>query len=161
MANNVVRVQDGAGMQVFAKMPDGSYIPALGVHGSSTLSKAGSPAAFTYTSADKIQYVYRSSGEISSITYPTGIVISFTYHATRNTLTTVSNGFREINFTYDQFNQLRRIDDGNGREVNFTIDVSTGNLTAVEDPLEKTTTYEYDQRGRMTKVFKPAFPRRL
>src|SRR5690606_33353299 len=87
--------------------------------------------------------------------------ITFTYDGS-NRLTKVSNGFRELNFTYDGYGQLNTVNDGTTptRAVTLSIDPVnlTGNLTSVSDPLSKSTTYQYDQRGRLTKVFKPANP---
>jgi RHS repeat-associated protein len=158
MANNVVRLQDGAGVQVFAKMADGTYSPGIGTHGACTLVKSGSPAFFTMTSADKVVYTYRPTGEISTIAYPFGITVSCAYHPTNNRLTSVSNGFRQLNFTYDTFGLLKTVNDGNSRTVTFSVDSVTGNLNTVQDPELNTTSYIYDQRGRLTQVFNAANP---
>ena len=158
---NVVRVQAGGNTLMFLRMPDGTYLPPLGAHGKSTLGIVSIPGQtfYSYVSPEKVIYNYKPTGEISTISYPFGVTISFTYSSGR--LSKVSNGFRELNFTYDSFGQLATVNDGNGRTVTLTIPqtgTQKGNLTAVKDPLNNSTTYDYDQRGRLTKVFKPANP---
>jgi len=66
-----------------------------------------------------VVFTFKTTGEIDKIEYPFGITINFTY--TSGLLTKVSNGFRELNFTYDGFQQLATVNDGNGRIVTLTI----------------------------------------
>jgi RHS repeat-associated protein len=160
-AKNVVRIQAGGSTLMFLKMPDGTYLPPMGAHAKSKLELLGTAPSqfFQYTSPDKVVYKYKTTGEIETITYPFGITITFTYTSGR--LTKVSNGFRDLNFTYDTFGQLLTVNDGNGRTVTLTIPSTgtlAGHLTAVKDPLNKTTTYNYQPRGLLTQVFKPANP---
>ncbi len=156
LVNNTVRVQIGPSFLIFTKMPDGSYLPPLGLNGASLLTYNSNTSVYTYTTPEGVVYNFNSNGTINTIVYPFGITITFTY--TSGNLTKVSNGFRSLNFAYDQYGQLNTINDGNGRTVTLTLPYATGNLTGVQDPVGNTTTYAYVSRGLMSQVFKPANP---
>jgi YD repeat-containing protein len=152
MTDNAALIQFGGQYQKWCKMPDGSFLPPLGVKGSTTLVNTG--GVFTYTTPDKVVYTFNSSGQISTIAYPFGVTITFTY--TSGNLTSVSNGFRTLTLAYSG-NTLTSVSDGNGRSVSYTLD-SNSDQTVFTDALLNKTTYLYDQPGRMTKIFRPANP---
>lgn len=167
--NNVVRLQFGASFAVFQKLPSTTtpYLNPLGVNGAAKLEYLDVPGSnpvvkrYIFTTAEKVVHTYRTDGLIEKIEFPAGaspIALNFTYEGLAKKLVKVTNGFRELNFTYDLYNQLATVNDGLSHSVTFTIDYNTGNLTEVRDPLNKLTKYEYDQRGRMTKIKKPANP---
>jgi RHS repeat-associated protein len=163
LVDNVVRLQFGGGFAVFTKMHDDSYLPPMGMHAASLLEwiveDPEEDSHWKFTTAEKVVHTYNPDGLLTSIAYPFGVTIDVEYEGVNNRLVRVTNGFRELNFEYDLYNQLSTIDDGNGRQVQLTIDYNTGNLTAVSDPLPVSNThYEYDQRGRMTVIKKSANP---
>ena len=158
LINNVVRLKLGGGTAVFTLLPDGSYLPPAGMNRAAQLVL--SSGQYILTTAEKVKFTFNTNGSINKIEYPfmpTANAIAFTYNGS-GWLTQVSNGFRQLNFVYDGYGQLASVNDGNNHSVVFTIDYSTGNLTIVKDPLNNQTTYQYDQRGRLTKVFRPANP---
>ncbi|MBX9770283.1 MAG: hypothetical protein K2X29_02875, partial [Candidatus Obscuribacterales bacterium] len=157
LVDNVVRLQFGGSFLVFTKLPNGTYLQPLSVNGGVQLAFNSGSQTYSFTTNNKVVHSFRTSGEISSIVYPFGITINFTYD-TGGKLTQVSNGFRVLNFTYDTFGQLLGVNDGTGRSISFTISSTTGNLVEVKNPLLKSTTYAYDQRGRLTQVFAPGNP---
>lgn len=156
LTNNIVRLQFGNSVSLFTKLADGRYLPPLGNSDASTLTK-NTANQFVFTTPNKVVYTYRTSGQVDTIAYPFGITLTFSYNSSGK-ISSVTNGFRTLSFSYDAFNQLASVSDGNGRSVVLTISSTTGNLTSVADPLGKNTTYSYDQRGRLTQIFRPANP---
>jgi len=152
IANNTAVVQFGNEYQIFAKLPNGSYVPPLGVKTSSILTNTGT---FAYTTPDKVVYTFNSSGQVLAITYPFGLAIDFTY--TSGNLTKVSNGFRSLTLAYSAGN-LSSVTDGNGRTVHYTI--VSKELTKFTDALSFATTYDYSSGtpGLLTEIFMPANP---
>jgi RHS repeat-associated protein len=167
LVNNVVRLQTGGGTAIFTKMPDGAYLPPGGTKTAALLTKNLGQSSnedddyFVYTTPDKVKYTYLPTGELDKIEYPFGITIALTYEGQNMRLVKVSNGFRELNFTYDVYNILMSVNDGKGRTVQITVDANTLNLTSVSDPLPvSNTNYEYvtSKRGLLKKITKSANP---
>lgn len=159
LVDNVVRLRLSGGVVLFTLLPDGTYLPPAGMNGATQLVL--SSGQYIMTTAEKVVFTFNASGTINKIQHPfmpTANAIAFTYDGGGTRITQVSNGFRQLNFTYDGYGQLATVNDGNSHSVTFTIDYSTGNLTSVTNPLSQSTTYQYDQRGRLTKVFRPANP---
>ncbi|MBX9879872.1 MAG: hypothetical protein K2Y22_15550 [Candidatus Obscuribacterales bacterium] len=158
LINNVVRLKLGSGTALFTLLPDGSYLPPVGMNRAAQLVLTS--GQYILTTAEKVKFTFNTNGTINKIEYPflpSANAIAFTY-STGGWLTQVSNGFRQINFVYDGYGQLASVNDGNNHSVAFAINYTTGNLDSVTDPLNNQTTYQYDQRGRLTKVFRPANP---
>lgn len=150
IANNTAVVQFGSTFQVFAKLPNGTYVPPLGVKTATSLAFG---TTFTYTTPDKVVYSFNSAGQIATIGYPFGVTITFTY--TSGQLTSVSNGYRTLTLSYSGTN-LTGVSDGNGRSVNYT--VTANQLTVFKDALSNSTTYSYAGLGLVSQIFRPANP---
>jgi RHS repeat-associated protein len=151
IANNTAIVQFGSEYQVFAKLPNGSYVAPLGIKTSTELLYN---TTFTYTTPDKIIYTFNSSGQIATITYPFGVTVTYTY--TSGLLTKVGNGFRSLTLAYSGSN-LASVTDGEGRTISYTIDANK-DLTVFEDALTFTTKYSYGTPGLLSQIFRPANP---
>lgn len=151
LINNTVSINSGDSTLVFTKQPDGSYIAPLSA--AATLSYSG--GAYTMTTAQKVQYQFNTSGQIAAIVYPYGVTVSYSYSG--GLLTAVTNGMgRTLSFSYTG-PLLTGVSDGTGRNIGFSYDGSN-NLTAFTDAMANQITYQYDQPGRLTKVFYPANP---
>ncbi len=151
ICQNTVVLSNGDGIQVFLKQPNGTYTPPTAMPSTLTLVSG----AYSLTNLQGIKWNFNTDGQISSIVYPNGVTVSFTY--TTGLLTSVSNGMgRTLTLNYTS-GVLSSVSDGNGRSVSYTVDANK-NLTVFQNTLGKQHTYEYDQPGRLTKVFKPANP---
>jgi RHS repeat-associated protein len=156
LTGNVVAVTQPELSERFTKLPDGSYNAPLGSSASLTLA-AG---AYTYLTKNQVALAFNAAGQAAAgqlATWhdPSGPTVTFTY--TGSTLTSVSNGMgRTLTFTYTS-GRISNVADGTGRSVNYTYDASN-NLTVMQDPASKSTTFAYDLPGRMTKIFYPTNP---
>jgi len=160
LVSNTAIVRFGSECQVFSKLPDGSYLPPLGVKGPTSL--VFQSFSFTYTTPDKVIYSFNSHNNISDIIYPfgggPGMLIVFGYDTSQRLVSVGNSVGRALSLTYSgSTNKLSTVDDTLGRTVQYTLD-SNNNLTVVKDPLSKSTTYSYDQPGRLTQIFRPANP---
>lgn len=150
--DNTVIVNSCDGSQMFFKLPDGTFLPPMGSAAELTDNGGGS---YTLLTGQKVEYNFNTDGKISTIVFPFGVTITYAY--SMGLLSTVTNGMgRTLTFTHST-GKLTSVSDGTGRSVNFTRDVD-GNLTEVEDPDGKSTTYSYVSEGLMESIFKPANP---
>ncbi|MCA9803289.1 MAG: hypothetical protein KC777_15065 [Cyanobacteria bacterium HKST-UBA02] len=148
---NVVSFGTPEGVTLFVKLPDGSYVCPF--DNASTMSLSG--GAYTLTTPQGVEYNFNSDGTIATIDYPNGPTVTYTY--TSGKLTGISNGMgRALTLTYTS-DKLTSVSDGNGRSVSFSYDVDD-NLEIATDAESEDTTFDYDQPGRMTKIYKPANP---
>lgn len=152
LMRNIVLVDLGSESKAYTKLPDGSFArPNLT---SADLTDTGS-GTYRLTTAEGIKYNFNSAGAISTIQYPLGMTLTYSY--TSGLLTTVGNGLgRTLTLNYTS-GKLTSVSDGTGRSVTFNVDANK-NLTQVTNPNAKSVVYEYDQPGRLTKVFLPANP---
>ncbi len=152
IVKNAVQIELGGSLTSFTKLPDGTFFPQFG--DTSTLILNGD-GTFTYKTPYGISYNFNLAEDLATIVYPSGVTITLTY--TSGKLTNVTNGLgRNLNFVYTG-SDLTSVNDGNGRSVSFTLNASR-NLTQFTNANSKSTTYEYDAPGRLTKVFLPANP---
>jgi len=148
---NVVTFTTPEGVQLFVKLPDGTYVCPFDNLSTMTLSSG----LYTVTSPQGIDYNFNSDGVLSTIEYPNGPTITYTY--TSGKLTSVSNGMgRTLSFTYTG-DKITSVSDGNGRSVSFSYDMDE-NLETATDPESNDTIFEYDDPGRMIKIYRPANP---
>lgn len=151
-AKNVVRVTTGTVTHEFVKLPDGSYARPLG---SAFDLIDNQDDTFTMQTPQQVEYNFDENGNIETIVYPFGMTLTYSY--TSGKLTSVSNGLgRTLTLSYTG-DRLTGVSDGNGRSIEFAFD-QDGNLETYTDAEDEDTVYEYDQPGRMTKVFLPANP---
>lgn len=152
IVDNVVLVNLAGEKKAFVRLPGGTFARPL-LSASDLVDTGG--GVYKMTSPQKVEYNFNTAGDISTIVYPEGPVLTYTY--TSGKLSSVTNGMgRTLTFSYTG-NQLSNVSDGTGRSITLTVNGSN-NLTQVTDPNSKNTVYEYDQPGRMTKVFLPANP---
>ena len=152
IVNNAIRIYLGSASVQFFKLPDGTFFPEAANTSALILNGGGT---YTYKTPYGISYNFNLAEDLATIVYPSGVTITLNY--TSGLLTNVTNGLgRNLNFVYTG-SDLSSVNDGNGRSVSFTLNVSR-NLTQFTNANSKSTTYEYDAPGRLTKVFLPANP---
>lgn len=152
IVNNAIRIYLGGSSVQFFKLPDGSFFPEAANTSALILNGGGT---YTYKTPYGISYNFNLAEDLATIVYPSGVTITLNY--TSGLLTNVTNGLgRNLNFVYTG-SDLTSVNDGNGRSVSFTLDASR-NLTQFTNANSKSTTYQYDAPGRLTKVFLPANP---
>jgi RHS repeat-associated protein len=164
LRDNAVTVTTVAGTKRFIKTPTangvGTYVPPPG--DASVLVVNGDKAI---TMTDKSQTVmnFATNGTLTSWRDPNANTVTFTYSAATSSapplLQSVSNGMgRTLTLTYNGSSQLTAVSDGS-RTVTYSYD-SAGNLSTFTNsaPTPATTTYVYDQPGRLTQMFFPSFP---
>ncbi|HAY08798.1 MAG TPA: Rhs family protein, partial [Thauera sp.] len=151
LINNTVVVQQGLNGEVFVKLPDGSYNPPPG--NAVRLTKQGD-GTYQYETLNRAKLAFNSAGKLATYTHPSGVQAKFTYSGAN--LTQVANSLgRVLNFTYSGA-RISAVSDGT-RSIGYAFDAN-GNLTSYTDATAKTTTYQYDLPGRMTKFFYPSTP---
>ncbi|HAG75476.1 MAG TPA: Rhs family protein [Thauera sp.] len=151
LINNTVVVQQGLNGEVFVKLPDGSYNPPPG--NAARLTKQGD-GTYQYETLNRAKLAFNSAGKLATYTHPSGVQAKFTYSGAN--LTQVANSLgRVLNFTYSGA-RISAVSDGT-RSIGYAFDAN-GNLTSYTDATAKTTTYQYDLPGRMTKFFYPSTP---
>lgn len=153
MQQNTLIIKTPVHHKFFVKQPDGSFEPRPGIRVKAQKNMDGT---FKQTDADGSVSQFNASGKIVSWTHPNGSGLTFTYNGSGQ-LATVTNGLgRTLTFTYTS-GLISSVSDGTGRSVSYGYDANK-NLTSFTDTLSHQTTYQYDQPGRMTKVFLPANP---
>jgi RHS repeat-associated protein len=151
LINNTVIVRQGLNGEVFVKLPDGTYNAPPG--NAAKLIKNGD-STYSYETANKAKLNFNAAGKIATYVHPSGAQANFTYSGTD--LTQVQNSLgRTLTFT-NVSGRITQVSDGT-RTVKYAYDGS-GNLTTYTDATAKNTTFQYDQPGRMTKVFYPSNP---
>ncbi len=161
LVGNAVTVETNEGTKKFARIPTAAggstYVPPPGDGSSLTLPATGNAAVIT----DKTGIVtsFDADGNIASWKDKNNNTITFTYSGTgaAKTLATVSNGMgRTLTLAYNASNQLTSVSDGT-RIVNYTFDTA-GNLASFKDATTATTTYVYATPGLLIRAYDPAFP---
>jgi RHS repeat-associated protein len=152
LIDNLVTVSEGGNTRQFVKLPDGSFNPPPGVADVLTVQGDGS---FTLRTKNGIVEDFDTAGKIESWSDPNGNAVAFTYASDKLQSASTTTG-RAITLGYSG-DHVASVTDGNGRFISYGYDGS-GNLITCTDAEGFVTTYEYDQPGRMTKVFRPSFP---
>ena len=144
--NNLISITDPAGAKITMTYDN------LGNMTSQT-DAAGNITTFQYNNLNQMIAVIDAQGKITR----------YTYDAQGNVLsTTDANGNRTTN-AYNYKNQLIQTTDALGNVTRFTYGAAscgsgcggTDKLTAVTDAKGQTTTYEYDQAGRLIRETDP------
>ncbi|MEC5159546.1 MULTISPECIES: RHS repeat-associated core domain-containing protein [unclassified Janthinobacterium] len=149
--NNTVVVKQGLNGEVFVKLPGGQFNSPQGNAAKLGVNVDGT---YFYETLNKAVLSYDSAGKLATYTHPAGIAVRYGYSG--GLLTQVSNSVgRSLTITHVG-GRVSSVSDG-ARTVNFTYDGS-GNLATSKDAMSQTTTYQYDLPGRLTKVFYPANP---
>jgi RHS repeat-associated protein len=148
LVNNTVVILMAENSYIFVKQPNGSYTAPAAFPSTLTLSGG----LYTLTTPQGVKFNFNSKGHLSTWVSPAGVTVTYTY--TSGLLTSISNGLgRTITLNYTG-NKLTSVTDGNGRTVQYGYDGS-GNLGTFTDATSNAITYQYDQPGRLTKVFLP------
>lgn len=148
---NAVIVRITGNSFVFVKQPNGTYTPSSELPSTLTLVSG----LYTLTTPQGEVYNFNNKGRIASVVYPYGVTITYTY--TTGLLTSITNGLgRTFTLSYTG-SKLTSVSDGNGRTIQYGFDASD-NLQSFTDAASNAITYQYDQPGRLTKVFLPLLP---
>ncbi|TXI76802.1 MAG: RHS repeat protein, partial [Dokdonella sp.] len=156
LLNNTVIVRQGLNGEVFVKLPDGSYNAPPGNAAKLTLSGS----TYTYETRHKARLHFNASnaangaGKIATYVHPSGLQVNFTYSG--NDLTQVANSLGRTLTVTNASGRITQVADGT-RNVKYAYDAS-GNLVTFTDATNQNTTFQYDQPGRLTKVFYPSSP---
>ena len=151
LINNTVIVTQGAGGEVFVKLPDGTYNPPPGKSAKLTKNADGT---FAYESLHRDVLKFNAAGKAESYTDSSGVQAKYSYAG--DNLTGIKNSLgRSLGLTYAN-GKLSRVTNG-AASVSYSYDTNE-NLSAFADPLGKSTTYTYSIPGRMDSIFYPSFP---
>ncbi len=153
MLDNTVIVRQGLNGGVFVKLPDGTYNPPPG--NSARLIK-NADNTYTQETAQRVKMNFNAAGKIASYVHPSGMQVNFSY--TGNDLIQVQNSLGRTLSITSTSGKITQVGDGNGRAVSYGYDPVTGDLTSFTDAAAKITTFQYDQPGRMFKLFYPSNP---
>ncbi|MFL9903448.1 DUF6531 domain-containing protein [Paraburkholderia fungorum] len=139
----------GLNSDVFVRLPDGKYSspPGKAVH----LNVF--PTEADYHILGGARYTFKL-GKASYYLHPDGKTVTFTWSG--DLLTRIDNTTgRSLTLTYAN-NRLQSVGSPQST-VRYAYD-GNDNLVSTTDPDGFTTRFEYDQPGRMTKFYQPAFP---
>lgn len=151
ITNNIISVAQPGYVEHFTKLADGSYNPPPG--SATVLSSVG--GAFQYLAKDQTLLSFDTAGNLKTLASPAGATITFNYTGTPEVLSSVTNNLgRALRFTYAN-GLVQQVTDDTGRSVSYIYD-GTSNLITAADPIGNKTTYAYDVRGRLTRIFFPA-----
>lgn len=163
LVDNAITVKADGGTKKFLRIPQGTagqftYVPPPG-DASTLVVNAGGTMTLTDKTANVTQLDV--NGDVTSWSDPNGNVVSFSYTGTgaaKRLQTVANNNGRALSFTYNGSNRLASVSDGT-RTVSYAYDAA-GNLASFTNsaPTPATTTYTYDQPGRMTQLRNPSFP---
>jgi RHS repeat-associated protein len=149
--NNTVIVNQGLNGEVFVRLPDGTYNPPPGHSARLIRNTDGS---YVYETLNRGKLALNAAGKPTTYSEPSGVQVNFGFTGTD--LTSVQNSLgRSLTFLYAG-GRISQVSDGT-RVVKYAYD-SAGNLTSFTNTLGQAVTYQYDQPGRLSKVFYPSFP---
>ena len=151
LLNNTVAIRKGVNADLFVKLPDGTYV--AGPSNTSKLTLNGN-GTYTLETLHKEQLNFNADGNIGTHVFPNGTQVQFTYSG--SDLTQVGNSVgRMLNFTTSS-GRITAVGDG-ARSVSYGYD-GDGNLVTYTDATSATALFQYDQPGRLTKIFLPSNP---
>jgi RHS repeat-associated protein len=145
----VVHQEDGA-TATFLPKGGGQFWAAPRVI--ATLVK-NNDGTYTFTRRARDQFVFSSTGRLSSISDLNGDTNNLSYNGSGQ-LTSVSDAQGQLTFSYGSNGDVSSVTDPGGRVVSYSYDGS-GNLTQVTDPASGTTSFSYDGSHRVTEMTDP------
>jgi YD repeat-containing protein len=146
----------------------GGETTTYGYDGDSRLTSVTDPLTHTwsygYNSRDQLtsttdpltnttSFGYDAVGRVTAINRPLGLGTTYTYDL-RGLLTGETTGSASVGYAYTPLRQMDTFTDGEGHAWSRTHD-PLGRLTAVTDPLLRSTTFSYDNRNRLTGMVHP------
>jgi RHS repeat-associated protein len=151
LVDNTRVVTFGLNSDVFVRQPDGTFKAPPGK--AVSLAIAGDTG--TYTTLTGAYYTFDlGTGKATRYTQPDGKSLKFTWNG--DLLTKVDNAVgRSLTLTYSN-NRLQTVASPQ-QTVRYAYD-GNDNLVSETDPDSYATRFEYDQPGRMTRFYQPAFP---
>jgi RHS repeat-associated protein len=114
-----------------------------------TYDALGDPQTLTNRRGNGIKYQYDTSGRMASETFADGT--QMTYHYEGNDLKSTTDPSGTTTLTYDNLDQLRRIDYPGGFSLKYTYDTG-GRRIQMVDQAGSTVNYTYDAVGRLSKL---------
>lgn len=148
--NRMASAADANGQQTsFAYDSRGNLIRQTWADGAQetwTYNAAGLPEQKINARGVAIQYTYDTDGRITGKTYADNSHVGYEYDAHGN-LTSTTDASGITTYTYDDLDQLVRIDYPGGRWLAFTYDAA-GRRASSDDQTGHRLTYQYDIAGR-------------
>ena len=146
--NNLISVTDPAGAKI-----------------TMAYDAIGNMTGQTDAAGNKTIFQYNNLNQMIAVIDVQGNITRYTYDAQGNILTTTDANGNTTTNTYNYKNQLIQTTDALGQVTRFTYGAAscgsgsgcggTDKLTAVTDAKNQTTTYEYDQAGRLMRETDP------
>lgn len=153
LIGNIVNVVQPGDTHQFVKLADGSYNPPPGKASALTVEPDQS---YLFTTKHGVELDFNADDKLAQWRNPNGVTVDFSYFVD-GTLQSVDNNMgRALTFAYTN-GRISSVSDGNGRSVSYGYD-GVGNLTGYTDAETNTTTYAYGDPGKLTQIFRPAFP---
>lgn len=149
---NVVEVRFPNRDYSFSLLPDGSYSAPFDADLDLTLSDGH----YQVTSDVRTRYLFSTDGQLLEIALPYGVVITLTYDEDSR-LHSVANGFSRTLTCHYTNELLTSVSDNTGREVQYDFDSSKQRIT-FSDASSSVYKFEYDEPGRLEKLFSPEHP---
>ena len=151
LLDNTVTVRQGLNGEVFVRLPDGTCNAPPG--NPARLIK-NADGTYSYETLHKAILNFNTAGRIASFVDPSGLQVKFSY--TGNDLTKVQNSLGRTLTLTNAAGRVTQVSDGT-RSVKYAYDTS-GNLVTYTDAAAKTTSFQYDLPGRLTKLYYPSNP---
>ena len=154
LENNVVNVVAPNGGE-FVKLADGSYNTPL--HSNAILQ---SPTGYL-VQPDGTRYSFSGPAGLVNLINPVNDQVLYQFNYSFCGLSTINIGQYSsnpvtISFNYTNPCLLTSVTDGT-RTIQYSYDANK-NLISYRDAVGNNTTYSYDQPGRLTQIYRPSFP---
>ena len=150
-AGQSVSITWGDGHADYYILSAGVYLPPPGLYDALIMNSDGT---YLLTRKDRTQYIFSSSGKLTSITDKNGNSIALTYGASGNLAQVTDTMGRVLTLTYDKSNRITTIVDPIGRKESLKYS-SANDLVSVTDFLRGVTTFAYDDAHHVTSIILP------
>jgi len=150
-AAGVATIRWGDGHGETYTLTNGTYVPQVGVF--NTLI-ANSDGTFTLTQKNQTQYLFSSTGTLSSIQDKNGNTVNLTYDGSGNLTTITAPGGRALTLAYDGNGRITSVTDPIGRTESYAYDAAN-DLVSATDPLGGVTAYAYDGSHHVAQITLP------
>jgi RHS repeat-associated protein len=147
----------------FTYDPNGNVLSRTDDWGKTTFTydPRNQPTAITYPTSKTVSFTYTAAGQLASITYPNGLTVSYAYDDYNRLV--IPARFRnaagtELHGNSERPNNVTHLVmalSGTTKTIDFAYD-KAGNRVSDIRPNNTSTTYEYDQAQRVTKMLHKA-----